>query len=87
MVGLNSIYNIAMYVQPYFLYIVIMFVFVVVATFGIEYFHNKHIENLGKQMADTTTLAVNSIQNLITMEITSNQANNILQEHKAENKQ
>jgi hypothetical protein len=64
-----------------------MFVMVVVATLGLEYFHNRHVEQLGKQMADTTTLAVNSIQNLITMEITGNQAKQIIDSHNEDKQQ
>jgi len=74
-------------VQPYILDIVLMFVVVVVATLGLEYFHNRHVEQLGKQMADTTTLAVNSIQNLITMEITGNQARQIVESHNEDKQQ
>ncbi len=74
-------------VQPYILDIVLMFVVVVASTLALEYFHNRHIEQLGKQMADTTTLAVNSIQNLITMEITSNQAMQIVESHTQDKQQ
>jgi hypothetical protein len=42
-----------------------------------DYFHNKHIENLGKQMVDTNTIAVQSIQNMITLAIAAEQGMDI----------
>jgi len=41
----------------------------VAAYLAMDYFHNKHIENLAKQMTDTTTITVQSIQNMITVAI------------------
>jgi hypothetical protein len=38
-----------------------------------DYFHNKHMENLGKQMAETNTVAVQSIQNMVTLAIAAEQ--------------
>jgi len=42
-----------------------------------DYFHNKHMENLGKQMADTNTIAVQSIQNMVTLAIAAEQGMDI----------
>jgi hypothetical protein len=42
-----------------------------------DYFHNKHIENLAKQMTDTTTMTVQSIQNMITVAIAAEQGMDI----------
>jgi len=49
----------------------------VVAHLAMDYFHNKHIENLAKQMTDTTTMTVQSIQNMITVAITASQGMDI----------
>jgi len=42
-----------------------------------DYFHNKHMENLGKQMVDTNTIAVQSIQNMVTLAIAAEQGMDI----------
>jgi len=42
-----------------------------------DYFHNKHMENLGKQMAETNTVAVQSIQNMVTLAIAAEQGMDI----------
>jgi uncharacterized membrane protein YidH (DUF202 family) len=42
-----------------------------------DYLHNKHMENLGKQMADTTTIAVQSIQSMVTLAIAAEQGMDI----------
>jgi heme/copper-type cytochrome/quinol oxidase subunit 3 len=49
----------------------------VVAYLVMDYFHNKHIENLAKQVTDTTTITVQSIQNMITVAITAKQGMDI----------
>jgi arginine exporter protein ArgO len=49
----------------------------IVAYLAMEYFHNKHIENIAKQMADSTTMTVQSIQNMITVAITAKQGMDI----------
>ena len=49
----------------------------VVAYLAMDYFHNKHIENLAKQVTDTTTITVQSIQNMITVAITAKQGMDI----------
>jgi len=41
------------------------------------YFHHKHIESLAEQMADTTTMAVQSIQSMVTLAIASEQGMDI----------
>jgi len=50
---------------------------VAVVYLAMDYFHNKHIENLAKQMTDTTTMTVQSIQNMITVAITASQGMDI----------
>jgi len=50
---------------------------VAVAYLAMDYFHNKHIENLAKQMTDTTTITVQSIQNMITVAIAAEQGMDI----------
>jgi hypothetical protein len=42
-----------------------------------DYFHYKQTEALSKQMVDTTTIAVQSIQNMVTMAIASEQGMDI----------
>jgi hypothetical protein len=42
-----------------------------------DYFHYKQTESLSKQMVDTTTIAVQSIQNMVTMAIASEQGMDI----------
>jgi uncharacterized membrane protein YidH (DUF202 family) len=42
-----------------------------------DYFHNKHMEYLGKQMVDTNTIAVQSIQNMVTLAIAAEQGMDI----------
>ena len=49
----------------------------VVAYLAMDYFHNKHIENLAKQMTDTTTMTVQAIQNMITVAIAAEQGMDI----------
>jgi len=49
----------------------------VVAYLAMDYFHNKHIENLAKQMADSTTMTVQSIQHMVTVAITAKQGMDI----------
>ena len=49
----------------------------VVAYLAMDYFHNKHIENMAKQMTDTTTMTVQSIQNMITVAIAAEQGMDI----------
>jgi len=49
----------------------------VVAYLAMDYFHNKHIENMAKQMTDTTTMTVQSIQNMITVAIAASQGMDI----------
>ncbi len=48
-----------------------------VAYLVMDYFHNKHMENLAKQITDTTTITVQSIQNMITVAITAKQGMDI----------
>jgi len=50
---------------------------VAVVYLAMDYFHNKHIENLAKQMTDTTTITVQSIQNMITVAIAAEQGMDI----------
>jgi len=50
---------------------------VVVAYLAMDYFHNKHIENLAKQITDVTTTTVQSIQSMITVAITAKQGMDI----------
>ena len=49
----------------------------VVAYLAMDYFHNKHIENMAKQITDTTTMTVQSIQSMITVAITAKQGMDI----------
>ena len=49
----------------------------VLAYLAMDYFHNKHIENLAKQMTDTTTMTVQAIQNMITVAIAAEQGMDI----------
>ena len=49
----------------------------VVAYLVMDYFHNKHIENLAKQVTDTTTVAVQAVQNMVTLAITAKQGMDI----------
>jgi len=49
----------------------------VIAYLVMDYFHNKHIENLAKQMMDSTTMTVQSIQNMVTVAITAKQGMDI----------
>jgi len=49
----------------------------VIAYLAMDYFHNKHIENLAKQMMDSTTMTVQSIQNMVTTAITAKQGMDI----------
>jgi len=50
---------------------------VLIAYLVMDYLHNKHMENLGKQMADTNTIAVQSIQNMVTLAIAAEQGMDI----------
>jgi hypothetical protein len=50
---------------------------IITAYFVTDYFHNKHMENLAKQMVDTNTIAVQSIQNMVTLAIASMQGMDI----------
>jgi len=49
----------------------------VVAYLAMDYFHNKHIENMAKQMTDTTTMTVQSIQSMITVAIAASQGTDL----------
>jgi len=49
----------------------------VLAYLAMDYFHNKHIENLAKQMMDSTTMTVQSIQHMVTTAITAKQGMDI----------
>ena len=49
----------------------------VVAYLAMEYFHNKHVENLAKQMMDTTAMNVQSIQHMVITAITAKQGMDI----------
>ena len=49
----------------------------VVAYLAMDYFHNKHIENMAKQITDTTTMTVQSIQSMITVAIAAEQGMDI----------
>ena len=49
----------------------------VVAYLAMDYFHNKHIENLAKQMMDTTAMNVQSIQHMVITAITAKQGMDI----------
>jgi len=49
----------------------------VAAYLAMDYFHNKHIENLAKQMTDTTTMTVQSNQSMIAVAITAKQGMDI----------
>jgi len=49
----------------------------IVAYLAMDYFQNKHIENLVKQMTYSTTMTVQSIQNMITVAITASQGMDI----------
>jgi len=49
----------------------------VAAYLAMDYFHNKHIENLAKQMTDTTTLNVQANQSMIAVAITAKQGMDI----------
>ena len=49
----------------------------VVAYLVMDYFHNKQIENMAKQMTDTTTMTVQSIQSMITVAIAAMQGMDI----------
>ena len=42
-----------------------------------DYFHNKHVENLAKQMVDSVTVAVQSIQSMVTLAIAAEQGMDI----------
>jgi len=50
---------------------------VAVAYLAMDYFHNKHIENMGKQLIDIATMTVQSIQNMITVAIAAEQGMDI----------
>jgi len=50
---------------------------VLIAHLIMDYLHNKHIENLAKQMTDSTTMTVQSILNMITVAITASQGMDI----------
>jgi len=54
-----------------------MFGAVVVAYIVTDYLHNKHTENLAKQLVDTANMAVQSIQSMITVAITAEQGMDI----------
>jgi len=49
----------------------------VVAYLVMDYFHNKHVENLAKQITDTTTVAVQAVQNMVTLAIAAEQGMDI----------
>jgi len=49
----------------------------VLAYLAMDYFHNKHIENLAKQMLDTTAMNVQSIQHMVITAITAKQGMDI----------
>jgi len=49
----------------------------VVAHLAMDYFHNKHIENLGKQLVDVATLNVQANQSMIAVAITAKQGMDI----------
>ena len=42
-----------------------------------DYFHNKHMENLGKQLVDIATITVQANQSMITVAITAKQGMDI----------
>jgi hypothetical protein len=49
----------------------------IVATIILVYFHHKHIEGLAEQIADTTSMAVQSIQSMVTLAIAAEQGMDI----------
>ena len=49
----------------------------VIAYLAMEYFHNKHIENLAKQMMDSTNMNVQAIQHMVITAITAKQGMDI----------
>lgn len=64
--------------QPYLFDLLMVFIFgisgFIISEVILSYLHNKHVQSLGKQMADTTTLAVNAVQNMLTMYLVGTQA-------------
>lgn len=77
--------------QPYLMDLVAVFVFglagFIIAEVVLGYLHNKHVQSLGKQMADTTTLAVNALQNMLTMYLVGTQAEKVVDSKKEQAKQ
>ena len=54
-----------------------IFAVAVAATIIGVYFHHKHVESLAEQIADTVTMAVQSIQSMVTLAIAAEQGMDI----------
>ncbi|MGC9113282.1 hypothetical protein [Acidilobus sp.] len=74
-------------VQPYLLDLVMIFVVGIVGYLVLDFFHNRHVEKLGQQLADTTTLAINAVQNMLTLDVTTKQASYIMDKKSQETEQ
>lgn len=58
---------------PTLTFLLVLFTVVAGVWLVSSYIHDRHIEALAKGMTDTTTMAVQSIQNMVTMAIAATQ--------------
>ncbi len=58
---------------PFLSFLVVIFGVTAGVWLVFDFLHNRHVEQLAKNMVDTTSIAVQSVQNMVTMAITATQ--------------